>query len=149
MPHSLAGRALRLPNPNYFFLFTGFLLHFVHRDVLPLSRCEGDKAPAINKNGGNTMLKKKFELGRLVATPGVLDAVSQRDITKALERHMTGDWGECCTEDAESNEQAIHNGARIFSVYRDQNDERFWIITEATDDRGVRRSTCVLLPSEY
>jgi hypothetical protein len=26
---------------------------------------------------------------------------------------------------------------------------RVWIITEATDDQGVRRSTCILLPGDY
>jgi len=95
------------------------------------------------------MLKKKFELGRLVATPGVLETVSRAEITNALERHVSGDWGDCCAEDTQANNQAQQTGARIFSVYRDQNDVKFWIITEATDDRGVRRSTCVLLPSEY
>lgn len=95
------------------------------------------------------MLKKKFKLGRLVATPRVLGKVSQVDITKALGRHITGDWGDCSAEDARSNDQALQTGARIFSVYHDQRDERFWIITEAADDRGIRNSTCVLLPSEY
>lgn len=95
------------------------------------------------------MLKKPFELGRLVATPGVLEVVSKEDIQKALGRHLSCDWGDCPREDANANDAAVLSGARIFSSYLDTNDTRFWVITEATDDNDVRRSTCVLLPSEY
>lgn len=63
---------------------------------------------------------------------------------QALNRHQYGDWGDCDQEDAQANDEAIAEGARIFSVYHDKNHRKFWIITEA--DRSM---TTVLLPEEY
>ena len=42
------------------------------------------------------------------------------------------------------NEQALKDGARIFSVYRTSKGVKGWVITEAD-----RASTCILLPDEY
>jgi hypothetical protein len=62
----------------------------------------------------------------------------------ALQRHVTGDWGELCPEDIEANEQALLNGARLLSAYRSAKGVKFWIITEW--DRSV---TTILLPEDY
>ena len=59
-------------------------------------------------------------------------------------RHIVGDWGECCEEDKQANEDALAQGERLLSVYRTSKDEKIWVITEAD-----RSSTCVLLPEEY
>ena len=61
-----------------------------------------------------------------------------------LRRHEFGDWGEVGFQDWESNDQALTDETRLFSVYRTQLDERIWVITEA--DRSV---TTLLLPEEY
>ena len=42
------------------------------------------------------------------------------------------------------NDGALHDASRIFSVYRDPEGTKFWIITES--DRSV---TTILLPDEY
>lgn len=86
----------------------------------------------------------KFPLGQVVSTPGALDAIDPVEMMTALARHHRGDWGDCCPEDWESNEEGLRDGFRLFSVYRSGRGEKFWIITEA--DRSV---TTVLLPSEY
>ncbi len=86
----------------------------------------------------------KFELGQVVATPNALETITHEEIARALTRHHRGDWGECCQEDAATNDRALQEGARLFSVYRTRNDVKFWIITEA--DRSV---TTVLLPEDY
>lgn len=86
----------------------------------------------------------KFSLGQTFMTPGAMDALFPEDIFIALRKHSKGDWGICGKEDREANEQALIEGSRIFSVYKDPYGVKFWIITEAD-----RASTTVLLPSEY
>jgi len=63
---------------------------------------------------------------------------------RLLARHWSGDWGDISGEDHGLNEDAIRDGARIFSVYDLQGGGRLYIITEAG-----RHATTLLLPSEY
>ena len=86
----------------------------------------------------------RFPLGQLMSTPGALEALSQSDIMEALTRHVRGDWGEVCKEDAQENDFAVDKHLRILSAYRAENGTIFWVITEA--DRSL---TTVLLPDEY
>jgi hypothetical protein len=90
--------------------------------------------------------KRKFQFGKLVATPGALDALTEagQSPMEFVARHLQGDWGDCCEEDRAANENALRNGDRLFSVYRTAKGEKIWVITEAD-----RSSTCVLLPEEY
>ena len=90
--------------------------------------------------------KPKFSLGKLVATPGALDALAEagQSPMEFVSRHLQGDWGECCEEDRQTNEDALQNGERLFSVYRTAKGVKVWVITET--DRSV---TTMLLPSEY
>lgn len=98
---------------------------------------------------------RQFNLGQVVATPGAINLMDQCNVQAhlLLNRHLQGDWGECCAEDAQSNQEAINDGSRIMSVYRlcpdAEADTRVWIITEAEDDEGYREATTILLPSEY
>ena len=84
-----------------------------------------------------------FLLGRVGATPGVLDAVSMEELRSLLRRHAAGDWGDCTPEDAAQNDRALANGARLLSVYETPGG-KVWLITEAD-----RSATTALLPSEY
>jgi len=92
------------------------------------------------------MTEQLFPLGQMVATPGALDALQAASQTPLdfIKRHASGDWGDVCEEDAESNNEALWNDERIFSVYRTADGEKLYVITEAD-----RSSTCVLLPDEY
>jgi hypothetical protein len=85
-----------------------------------------------------------FELGQVVSTPGALEALTREEMSNALARHHRGDWGEVGRHDWRENELSLREGFRLFSVYRSEKGEKFWVITEA--DRSV---TTVLLPSEY
>jgi hypothetical protein len=87
-----------------------------------------------------------FRLGEVVATPGAVEALETHNIQPLtlLQRHVTGDWGDVCEEDAQSNTDAVTYGERILSSYRIAEHTRVWIITEW--DRSV---TTLLLPSEY
>jgi len=91
-----------------------------------------------------TMVKASFRLGRLLSTPGALERVPNGEMLRALGRHVSGDWGNVCPEDAETNEAAVNERARLLSSYTTREGVRFWIITEA--DRSL---TTVLLPEEY
>ena len=95
---------------------------------------------------GNDMRRERFRLGRTLATPGALEAMSQSgdSLGDLLKRHQCGDWGETCREDAQMNEDALGGGGRVFSVYRLRSGTTIWIITEAD-----RAATTALLPDEY
>jgi hypothetical protein len=86
----------------------------------------------------------RFPLGRIVATPGALEAVDGQTILRALQRHARGDWGDMDAEDKALNDLALKNGGRLVSRYPAKSGEPFWIITEAD-----RSATTVLLPEEY
>ena len=91
-------------------------------------------------------LRPLFPLGQCVATPGALAALEDAGQMPAdfLSRHVAGDWGAIDPDDRGLNEQALRDGARIFSVYQTSKGVKVWVITEAD-----RASTCILLPDEY
>ena len=92
------------------------------------------------------VLKAKFLLGRLMATPGSLKALEDagQNAVEFLSRHQHGDWGDLCEEDKKENEFSILNNLRILSAYTLKAGVKIWIITEAD-----RSATTILLPSEY
>jgi len=96
-------------------------------------------------------VNRNFTLGRVYATPGVLEVLSQEGEAPAefLDRHARGDWGCVTSDDARRNDQAVADGSRILSAYETKRGIRVWIITEAADECGVRTATTILLPSEY
>lgn len=86
----------------------------------------------------------RFSPGTILATPNALSQLPQSEIQWALARHLAGDWGNCCLEDAEANDAALKSGGRLLSVYHSSDQIKFWIITEAG-----RSSTTVLFPEDY
>jgi hypothetical protein len=89
---------------------------------------------------------KQISLGRVVATPGALDALgdARESALGFLARHASRDWGEVPPEDWEENEFSVQRELRVLSAYSLRNGMKIWIITEA--DRSV---TTILLPEEY
>lgn len=89
---------------------------------------------------------KPFPLGRVVATPDALAALSEsgEDGKTFLDRHSKGDWGEIDQSDWAVNDEALRIGDRVVSAYNLKISTRIWIITEA--DRSV---TTILLPEDY
>jgi len=91
---------------------------------------------------------RSFEMGQLVATRGIVDAVDNDPglatfIGASLGRYQRCDWGEMCQEDKDMNDLSLSGGGRIFAAYENEV-YKVWIITEA--DRSV---TTVLFPDEY
>ena len=89
-------------------------------------------------------IARAFPLGQTVITSNAQEILHPEDVQMGLNRHVGGDWGECCPEDAQTNEEALQDGARLLSVYRDRSGTKFWIITE-----WDRSATTVLLPEDY
>jgi hypothetical protein len=87
-----------------------------------------------------------FKLGRVVATPGAIEALSHAGQTpwEFLARHARGDWGDVSEGDRQANDEAIKDSSRLLSAYQTKTGTRLWVITEAD-----RSSTCLLLPDEY
>lgn len=98
------------------------------------------------------LIRIRFPLGRIVATPGALEALSVERMIVLMRRHASGDWGVVDPHDRAVNEHALQNGARLLSAYpideskpcAGHGENCVWIITEAD-----RSSTTVLLPEEY
>ena len=97
------------------------------------------------------LVRPRFRLGQTVATPAALEAIQQARQSPAefLDRHVRGDWGNLSADDRALNDEAVHDGSRILSAYVTRAGEKIWVITEATDDRGHRSATTILLPDEY
>ena len=99
-----------------------------------------------------TVPVRLFDLGQIVATPGVLEVCSPERLRDCLSRHIRGDWGHVCADDKALNFEALTAGNRLFSAYpidpakpcEGFGENCLWIITEA--DRSV---TTFLLPEEY
>ena len=95
-----------------------------------------------------------FETGSLFMTSAIFGATLEHRpfhafISKCISRHRSGDWGDCCSDDAALNDAALLDGSRIFSVYIIPSglytlESKVWIITESS-----RAYTTVLFPSEY
>ena len=90
--------------------------------------------------------RPKFRLGKIVATPGAIEALADagQSPMEFIARHLRGDWGDCCPEDAQANDDALRHGERLLSVYQTAKGVKIWVISEAD-----RSSTCLLLPEEY
>jgi len=97
------------------------------------------------------IIRPRFELGRVSATPGSLQvlAASGQIPHDFLYRHVRGDWGDLSVDDREANEDALRDNSRILSAYVTANGQKIWIITDAANDEGQRPSTTILLPEEY
>lgn len=94
----------------------------------------------------------KFELGQLVATAGVAEAMRENPdfnafVWDSMRRYLECDWGDLEASDKKQNDDAVKNGDdRILAAYKKQDGKnwKIWIITEW--DRSV---TTVLFPDEY
>ncbi|HEX3313436.1 MAG TPA: hypothetical protein VHR72_01040 [Gemmataceae bacterium] len=92
-----------------------------------------------------------FKPGRILATPGALEALAQaaQSPSEFLSRHLAGDWGAVSGDDKEANDESVKDGSRLLSAYILNTDVKIWVITEAVDECGNRAATTVLLPDEY
>jgi hypothetical protein len=115
--------------------------------IVPVSRPRGEPyEPGSDDPELLRELIPLFPLGRVVATPGALEAMQRRGLNAGflLLRHVTGDWGDMDDDDKTRNDHAMLGGARIMSAYGPEGSDQVWIITEAD-----RSSTTIMLAGEY
>ena len=109
--------------------------------------------------------RPKFNLGKIVATPGALAACSPARLNICLYLHARGDWGDISAEDKALNDQALVDRERVLSAYVrvlsayaidtskpiKDGENCLWIITEwKLHANGLLLSeTTLLLPDEY
>lgn len=84
-----------------------------------------------------------FELGVCSVTSGANKHLTQDQMYRLLQRHSTGDFGELCEEDIQTNMNSIKYGTRVLSKYT-VDDREYYVITEAD-----RSHTTILLTDEY
>ena len=102
-------------------------------------------------------ISMQVDLGRTVLTAGVAGWVMKSPderksvVSKLLDKHKSGDWGELDAEDKKLNDDSAKTGGRLLSSYPidatnlyEGREDKLWIITEW--DRSV---TTLLFPSEY
>jgi hypothetical protein len=85
-----------------------------------------------------------FSLGDIVATKAASEVIPKSEITEAIERHASGDWGDVAEEDKMNNDLALEKQGRLVSGYATQAGTKFWLITES--DRSV---TTIFLTNDY
>jgi hypothetical protein len=86
----------------------------------------------------------QFPLGKILITPGAMEALEEQDVREGLVRHGQKDWGDVGLDDWNANERSLECGLRILSAYCTCAGTKYWIITEAD-----RSATTILLPDEY
>lgn len=98
------------------------------------------------------LLKPRFSLGDVFATPGFVKACGSMDVveTRSLElicRHAVGDWGDICSEDSLQNDYAATSKGMILSAYTipaaTGRTVKIWVQTDPGHE-----TTTILLPSE-
>lgn len=100
----------------------------------------------------------RFHPGTIVATPAAMDLMREHACSPwpLIQRHLSGDWGDVCAEDAALNNQALVDGSRLLSSYRIAPDVTLWVITDAcvddpSDIGQAKRRPCttILRPEDY
>ena len=102
----------------------------------------------------------RFPPGQIVATPGALALLTQHGVSPntILRRHLAGDWGTLCSDDAALNDEALRDGSRLLSNYEIAKGVTVWVITDAETDRDEagnlltshrRLCTTILRPEDY
>ena len=86
----------------------------------------------------------KFQPGTIVCTLGASEAAPRSELLAMVNRHLRGDWGDVCEDDAKANDDALKWGNRVMSSYTSTSGEKLWVLTEAG-----REQTTVLTPHEY
>ena len=83
-----------------------------------------------------------IRLGSVAVTRGILEAMSNGqfgdEVTAALHRYATGDWGDMCRVDKKENDNAVASGQDRVVVADHTSKGKIYIITEA--DRSSRPS---------
>jgi hypothetical protein len=79
-----------------------------------------------------------FPFGRIVATPGTLEALEQagQSAHELLTRHVSGDWGTLEADDRRENDLSLRAGLRLLSAHHlttgEKRENHRWTLTRST-----------------
>ena len=79
----------------------------------------------MSQTANEPKVQAKFWLGQLFLTKAATTELVRDDVLRSIASHSVGDWGNLCADDKEMNENALRNGGRIFSAYRDSKGVKF------------------------
>ena len=79
----------------------------------------------------NDIGKPKFYRGDLVITDLAVEALTDMDISTALRRHSSGDWGTVVGSDWDNNERSLKEGGGLISAYLSGKGLEFWVSTSS------------------
>lgn len=93
-------------------------------------------------NFGGVAKPKKFELGRLVVTDAIVDAMKDADFTTFLYtsfiRYCANDWGDIPKSDAKICRQNLKHGGNLGGRYvNEAHGWEIWILTSDIRDRTI------------
>lgn len=91
----------------------------------------------------NIVKTPKFPLGRISVTKRARERLTSKELTRAVSRHASGNWGEVDVLQSIANDKGIATGECLISQYSGNSRVHFWVITEAD-----RSATTILLPED-
>lgn len=99
----------------------------------------GKRQWPVNIRGGGW-----FYTGDIFATHRAWNHLVHGDVTRAIFRHVMGDWGDCGPEAVEANQCSLTWGGRIETYFHDANGTRFSIRTQRETE-----VTTIFLPEDF
>lgn len=97
---------------------------------------------------------KYFNMGRVVVTRGIIEAMKESDrfaaeVNLSLQRYAVKDWGRLCDEDKQTNEEALKypDDLYLLAAYETCK-EKIYIITNRISENAGDNSTIVCFPDE-
>ncbi|NPV93029.1 MAG: hypothetical protein HPY50_19860 [Firmicutes bacterium] len=85
----------------------------------------------------------RLVLGSVLMSPGARQNLSWGDVHRALERHVSGDWGDISPENWEGNNFALAKGMLVSSSYKGRSGVKFRVITDCDT-----HLTKIIMPDE-
>jgi hypothetical protein len=74
--------------------------------------------------------KSKFRIGALLITDAASRSLTLFDVSNAMNRHTSGDWGNVDAARRRKNKTALTHGGHVLSAFTSRNGESFQILTE-------------------
>jgi hypothetical protein len=107
----------------------------------------GESSPGLSPvDLARIIMQPKFKLGRCVATPGAVSALSRnrQNHSYLLMMHEQALWIHMDDAGVARNFQAIDSGGVVHGVFNLRDGQALWVVTDAD-----RSTTTILLPEEH
>lgn len=102
----------------------------------------------------NMLTSKYFNIGKIVVTHGINEAMKKNDrfaveVNLSLQRYAVKDWGNLDDEDKQMNEEALKYSDDLYLLAAYETCKgKIWIITNRISENAGDNATTVCFPSE-